>query len=234
MSESQFHPDYLRPVDRVCDPDPRNENSVIIDELRYRPIEIQDYHARVARLALNKEVPEAIAIQFETAKNLYLYSWFVYRFFPIAEHHSLSCLELALRERYGREIPKRYFRKSTTPSLKPLLRFALDCGHIKNEGFSEWHREAEIRAKTRYPIDKIREMNEKGLSEIQLDYSEAQVTDADRDWDYINRLVEQLPSLRNRYAHGTQRLVNAVLETIQIVSEIINQIYPVRDKVSGE
>src|SRR5438309_10969287 len=103
---NDFHPEFLRQVEHVCKPDPRNTVFVILDpEKGERPLEISDQHESIARFSLNKGVPEEIILQFETAKNLYLYAWFVYRFYPVCEHHALTCLELALRKRYEREAP---------------------------------------------------------------------------------------------------------------------------------
>ena len=76
------------------------------------------------------------------------------------------------------------------------------------------------------------EMQEKGLDRIEMDYSEVEVTDIDKNLGYINDLIEMLPKLRNHYAHGTKMLHNRVLGTIQVVSEIINQIYPETDNVA--
>ena len=70
-------------------------------------------------------------------------------------------------------------------------------------------------------------MYKKGLSSIDCDYSEVMITDADRNWKYLDILQEKLPELRNLYAHGTSNLDNQVLGTIEAVSEMINQIYPV-------
>lgn len=187
---------------------------------------IHDQYNFVAPFSLNGAVPDDIAIQFDTARNLYLYAWYVYRFYPVAEHQAIACLELALRERYEKEIPKKYLGRLKRTTLKPLLRYAVDKGDIKNEGFRRWHEAAERRARYRYQTEKLDEMREKGLEQIELDDSEIIVMDVDRSWEYIKIITDTLPKLRNHYAHGTKMLHNQVLGTIQIVSEIINQVYP--------
>ena len=50
----------------------------------------------IAQLTLNASVPEDVRIHYETAKNVLLYAWFVYRFHMVAEQYVLSSLELAL------------------------------------------------------------------------------------------------------------------------------------------
>src|SRR4051812_11478494 len=96
-----FDPERLRPAEQVNEADPRSTMFVRIDRVAgtSRPIELADHHEQISALALHAGVPQEILVQYETARNVYLYAWFVYRFYPVAEHHSLACLELALRER---------------------------------------------------------------------------------------------------------------------------------------
>lgn len=227
-ADIKFKLEFLRPVEHICEPDPRQYHFVLMDQesKSFRPITIDDYHAAVSKVNLNMTVPEKIVIHFEIAKNLYLYAWFIYRFYPVAEHHAFACLEFALRTRYKNEIPKKYFQRSKEPGLRSLMRYAIDSGHIKNTGFQEWHETVEQRAQYRYAQEKFDEMREKGLSQMDIDYSKAEITDVDKNLNYVQILLDTLPYLRNHYAHGTPILKNDVLSTIKIVSEIINQIYP--------
>lgn len=173
-------------------------------------------------------VPEDIVLQFETTKNVYLYAWFVYRFYPVCEHQALACMELALRNRYEDEAPSKYRNKDGKLYLKGALRYAIDRGYVRHEGFRRWHEAAQRRATLRYEMEKSNEMYAKGLKQIDLDYSEVTVTDVDRNWEYLSFLSDFLPELRNNYAHGTSMLHNQVLTTLEVVSEIINQIFPAK------
>jgi hypothetical protein len=69
-------------------------------------------------------------------------------------------------------------------------------------------------------------MEAKGLKSILLDDSEVVVKDEDRNWRYIDILVDTLPATRNMYAHGSGSIHNQVRGTLEIVSEIVNQIFP--------
>lgn len=226
IQESKYNPEYLKPLDFICDADPRSISFSILDSKfeKYRTIELADHYNSICQFVLKPSVPKDIVIQFETVKNIYLYAWFVYRFYPIAEHHALTCLEFALRGRFKDELPKEYWNKPWNPTLKPLLRYAIENNFIKNEGFQQWHQAAEKQATYRYQIEKIQEMDEKGLEEIELDFSEVEILDKDWDWNYINILLKKIPNLRNHYAHGNKSLRTQVLGTIQIVKEIIDQI----------
>ena len=216
--ETPFHPEQLRPVNYVAAPDPRSVGFATPDRETggWRQLQLADYHSAVSSHCLNEAVPEDIQIHFDTARNLYLYAFFVYRFYPVSEHQALACLELALRMRYEKEIPKKYLGRSKFATLEPLLRYAVDKGDVKNEGFKRWHEAAESRARSRYSMEKLEEMRKRGLERIDLDYSEAKVTDIGKNRAYIGDLVKILPKLRNNYAHGSRMLHNSVLGTIQI------------------
>lgn len=231
-TDRPFDPDKLRPPSLVCVPDPRSSAYVRIDDPAIgavRDIELSDYYEEVAELTLHAGVPGDIVAQFETARNLYLYAWFVYRFYIVAEHQGLACLELALRDRLKAEISAGKIRykgkKVKKPMLRLLLGYAVQQELIKNEGFEVWRNRGIIRSRARVEMEKLREMTEKKLDEITWDKSDIEVTAEDQDWDYVSALVDFLPELRNRHAHGSTDLHNWTLNSIRIASEIINQLY---------
>jgi len=69
-------------------------------------------------------------------------------------------------------------------------------------------------------------MSEKKLTEMSCDDSEMQVLPEDLDWDHANTLVDHLPEIHNLYAHGSDTLHNLALGLVQVVCEIINQLFP--------
>ena len=79
--------DLLRTPEKACCPDSRVFALARVDVRTglIRQSNLKDQYAVVGSFLLNSTVPEDIAIQFETAKNLYLYAWFVFRFYPVAE-----------------------------------------------------------------------------------------------------------------------------------------------------
>jgi len=70
-------------------------------------------------------------------------------------------------------------------------------------------------------------MSEKNLNEISWGESEIDVTAEDLKWDYAKMLANILTQIRNEYAHGSTNLHNLALRTVQIVCEIIKQLYEV-------
>lgn len=228
MDERKFDAEMLRPLQFIHEPDPRNPGFAVLDPVRgIRPKELADHYGAIEQISLHEKVSLEVRIAFETVRNLYVYSWFVYRFFPIAEHQAFVCLELALRERFADERPKRYTRKGREmrPSLRDWLTYTRDVGKLRNEGFKRWHEIAERRARQRYDMEKLQEMIEMKLSSQEIDHSLAEVTDRDRDLSYLDTLVDGFTYRRNSYAHGSRSLHNQVRGTIELVSEMINQIY---------
>lgn len=227
--EQSFDPETLRPAAFVCQPDPRNAGLVKVDLISGvgQPFGLDDHHEAIGALTLNPSVPAHIFQQFETARNLCLYAWFVYRFYAIAEHHSLACLELALRERLKTEIDTGLIAsKGKKPTLRPLLKYAVAQGLIRNEGFETWRNRGIINSRERVSMEKLRLMTENHLEEIDWGESQIEITEEDLDWDFAEMLVDVLPQQRNEYAHGSTMLHNQVLSTIRIVGESINQLYP--------
>jgi hypothetical protein len=91
-----FDPERLRPAEYVYEPDPRSTMFVRIDRTNgtRRVVELGDHHEEISAFVLHPGVPQEIVLQFETARNVYLYAWFVYRFYPVTEHQSFACLEV--------------------------------------------------------------------------------------------------------------------------------------------
>jgi hypothetical protein len=215
--------DLLRLPERACSPDSRTHV--------FYKTDLKDQYEMVACFKLNEAVPNAVAIHFETAKNLYLYAWFVYRFYPVAEQHVLTSLEFALCERFqgfvAAEKEKR--PKAIEPGLKKLLGHAIKGSFVKNENFSTREHWAGIRAKSRYSFQKSQAMQSAGINSWVEDESEIVVMQEDLDYDWLGDFQEFIPSIRNSYAHGSWHLYPApVRHTFEMVAEIINQLYPKR------
>jgi len=141
--------DQLRTLERMFLPDIRNQSPADgASEALAR------HHDAISRLKLSTQVPETVAVQFETARNLCLYAWLVYRFYPVAEMQALAALEFGLRERFPAPLPASHWsNRKRDPTLHALLRYAADQGLIKNEGFSRWHAAARRKAHDRQEFE---------------------------------------------------------------------------------
>lgn len=219
------HPDHLKSLVEVGTPDPRSDGRVCIDATGVRPLALEDHHAAVAGLSLSAAVPEHIQIAYDTARNLYIYAWYVYRFYPLVEQQAWACLEMGLRQRLGK-LPKKYWgRPNREPTLTPLLRYAIDQGVLQNEGFRRWREQVQQRAKDRHSLEMIRRMSEQGLNEMTVDPDAIVPNDEDRAWDYLSVLLDTLPAIRNDYAHGSTTLHSQVLGILELVGEVLGQIF---------
>lgn len=216
--------DVLRDEMSVLLPDPRSEDFAVIDSGQVCPASLQDQQRLIAGFVLGSAVPLKIRTHFETAKNLFLYAWFVYRFHPVAEQQALASLELALRERFAntKDDNKGSGRLS---GLAALLKRAQAGGLIRNHAIRnriKWAREL---ACERYRRDVVLEMISSNAEEMVLHDTDVQPTDADLAYDWIGNFVESLPRIRNIHAHGTSMLYPNVTRTFEIVSDLINQLY---------
>lgn len=181
------------------------------------------HHASVAGLILDATVPDRIQIAFETARNLYLYAWHVYRFYPVAEMQALVTLEAGLRawaREHASSPPK------NQPGLRSLLKQAIAKGKLRNEGFRRWRENTEQRARQRRDLERVMFAIEHGITELAFDEGEPiEIQPEDQAWDLVGLLKTNLPDRRNAYAHGDAGLTDQGLSTLKLVADILNQLF---------
>lgn len=167
-----------------------------------------------------------VRVHFETARNLYLYAWFVYRFYPVAEQQALISLEFALRERLALSYPDKYGSATTwVPPLKKMLETARKDGLISNAGMRATERSAFRRARNRVSDEADRRLLESGAEFVEFDPGGAVPELQDYCDDVLATFIETLPAIRNIYAHGSHMLHSNVLGTFEIVTDVINQLF---------
>lgn len=219
--------DSLRTIDSLYAPDERNEYFSRFDHetASFCPISAPEHIADISLFVLSTDVPLSIRIHFETAKNLYVYAWFVYRFYPVAEQQALTSLEFALRERLIEEARRSLSTKKIPEGLSGWLKEALRQGAISNDRFSWREARAWERARQRAELQQIEEMQRLGHTEIRIDTTNVVPLPEDYQVDWIGIFIRTLPTIRNQYAHGSDTLHNTVSRTFEIVSELINQLF---------
>jgi hypothetical protein len=199
----------FRKLSQMADPDPR---------WQCRPMmSLQIYYERIVELALNPVVPPEIIVHFDTARNLLLYGWHVYRFVEVAKMQAFGSVEMALRVRLN-EFPvltrKRGKRqRGVGNTLCPMLERAIDLKLVVDDGFREiqrqdemWRMDAELRAGATGEILPAR---------------------PPRSQYYVNMLARNFPSLRNELAHGSKILAGGGGLVLEICCDLINQLFPV-------
>jgi hypothetical protein len=211
--------DALRQVISLGSPDPRMLMGVEDPKLN-----LTARHRFLSALDLPQAVPEEVRIHFETAKNVLLYSWCVYRFHMVAEQYALSTLEFAFRDRL-QALGIISFEEGKPPGLRFLLKTARDSGLINNRRFGPGGAYAYERARQRQSLEAIRHMTENGLEEYEYDESSIEALDEDSNVDWISHFTNSLPDLRNMHAHGTSMLYPTVANTFTAVADLIRQIH---------
>lgn len=203
-----------------------------------RPLEQSDRYEAIADLRLVDRVPEQVQVHYDTARNLYLYAWHVYRFHVVAEHQALASLEMALRLALGQRgvvddegafvdssTQSSKKRSSRPAGLSQLMSMAARLGIITNDGLTRREQWAQRLAEERRSIEHIQYMEQNDLDQMILPDTPVVPTADELAFDWLQQFVEGLPRLRNEYAHGSQMLHANVLRTFQIVCDLINQLW---------
>ena len=202
--------DTLKPLDQITQPDERWEFFVcfVSEPPGFRPATLDERHAEIAMIELSQAVPERIREHFETAKNLLLYSWFVYRFIPVAEMHAYATAEMALRERAEAE----GVGGTKVKALAALMREAIARRWIVDGGF-------EISRRSRAAAARDREI----FRQIGASLGDSpEERDAQQ---YCKILAQSMSYLRNELAHGSEMLHPGGLGTLAICADLINQLF---------
>ncbi len=93
----------LKPREQVLLPDVRYQNSANLDYSTgiLTELTIDTTYEELEKVDLNDHVPESVRSHFEIARNLVLYSWFVYSFNVVAAMQAFASLEMAVKEKTG-------------------------------------------------------------------------------------------------------------------------------------
>lgn len=227
--------DRLRDAATVLEPDARALSTVALRaEGTASVVALAEQSADVSQFELTQAVPLDIRVHFETAKNLYLYAWFVYRFYPVAEQQALGTLEFALRKRLTPMFPNQFGPSAKGSSgLRKLFEKAVKEKLITNNGLRGTERMALQRARDRVSMARIREMQERKLEVMAFDDSAVVPLPEDYVHDSLKIFAETLPYFRNTYAHGSSMLHSSVLGTFEIVADLVNQLYLADDSAMG-
>jgi hypothetical protein len=200
----------LQPLDETLLPDPRFKFFAIELDGDARPMELADPHDRLILSNLDFGVPEAVRREFETAKDLMLYSWFVFEFHMTAELHAYASLELALRTRFpeAKVKRKRGGKEVMVPlTLAPLLQIAMKEGLIVAETLPAWKR-----------VKAASDWREKRIG------MQAGTQQTPTVW--LQRVIDNIRNFRNNLAHGNPRLYLEVsLGQLELCADLINSLF---------
>jgi hypothetical protein len=205
--------DTLKPLDKVFAPDPRYAADG-------RPL--GPWHAELAEIDLHDGVPIDVRQQFETAKNLSLYAWFVFRFHPIAGLVARAALEMALRARWVAE----YGSQPSHPErgLSKLLKHAVETKWLRPEAFRSMASAALSRASERKLLD-ILTRDEPGEAFSVLPPTPAEIQKEFELMDMPGRLARSTPRVRNEIAHGSRAIGGGSVGTLRRMADAIDCLF---------
>lgn len=205
--------DRLKQLSEVREPDPRH---------RHDSISLDSVHATIEVIQLHDSVPTPVTQFFETAKNLSLYSWFVYRFHPIADFVARASLEMALRAKWETV----YHRppSSRERNFKALLTHARDQGWIQATAFRSLAPLAKRRAEDKKLFELLKDADLG--DEFSIVPATPEEIDAElEEIDLPARIVRSTPGIRNEIAHGSEALSGDSAAGIRTMAEVINQLF---------
>lgn len=141
----------LKPLTEVYQPDIRYRSRVDLDKITgvVSETSIESIYYLIEPLKLSATVPEEVRSHFETAKNLALYSWFVYSFNVVAAMQAFASLEMALRTKNGDQttpfkilLDKAFNNRKLTAGIDPPIDLSVALSRMRNDlahGSSKMH-----------------------------------------------------------------------------------------------
>jgi len=66
-----------------------------------------------------------------------------------------------------------------------------------------------------------------------VDDSGVIASEDDLNYDWLKAFLDAIPYIRNQHAHGSGMLYHVVLHTFDVVTQIINQLYPAAETPPG-
>ena len=204
----------LKPLEELFLPDPRFEHEYLRSQVDERAMNSDDIHERLQISRIHGGVPERVRTQFETARNLMLYAYFVFEFQTQAELQAYAALEFALRERFGnptREIKRSDEIKIIPLMLKELLQRAVKEKLIQPERLPSWEWANERR---------------KWFASF---YGGEFVPISAGDW--LEIILKHITDFRNHIAHGNPLLhLPHSFTQIELCADMINALYPITNE----
>ncbi len=95
--------------------------------------DLKKIHSALGEIHLNSEVPTDIKSQFNVARNMALYSYFLYSLVPEVQLKSYTIIEYALRLKAEKEGVNKNAKRPLM--LRKLLDLAVKQGWVKDSGF---------------------------------------------------------------------------------------------------
>ena len=172
---------------------------------------LEDHYEDISVLKLPDQVPENVRFHFDTARNLLLYSWFVWRFRAVATLYSYAGLELALRIRC---LEAKVIEPNSRCGLRRLLKEAADRRWLDVTHLTEY---INLDENQKAALERWRLVFDDDLAQ-----NWAPQVDPSR---FAEMLFNYIPGTRNELAHGTTNLWGNPLMTLLTCRDLIAQLF---------
>lgn len=156
---------------------------------------------------------------FDTAKNLSLYSWFVYEFHSIADLTGFLALEAALKARAVADSTLKRMR------FNELMRHALQAGWLSEERIVRREELARMRVEQRKQLEAIRKAQDTDTVISIEEPTDEEIRNEDREMRIIETVCRAALKLRNALAHGERMLVPGSYARLRMMADLINQLF---------
>jgi len=132
----------LKPRSEVLFPDIRNRNRANIDHASgvISQMTFESIYDEVEKIRINDTAPDSVRSHFEIARNLVVYSWFVYSFNVVAAMQAFASLEMALKEKTGdskgglrRQLKKVFGGRKLSGGIGPAIDLSVAISHLRND-----------------------------------------------------------------------------------------------------
>jgi hypothetical protein len=211
--------DPLKPFDEILLPDPRHRGAGVPG----LTLTLERLHAALADIQLHEGVPMEVRQRMETAKNVSLYSWFVYRLDDVARMTGYQAFEQALRLRVAKEWGVEV--EAVKAPLWRLLDLADEHKWLRSEHFSVVIRRVRANLREEQVHEAIRNGTVVDGQELPPITEEA-VLERAKQSDYVKTWKDSLRHLRNHLAHGgSLQSGKSAVGSLRTVAEAINQLF---------
>lgn len=204
----------FKQLDEIFDPDVRSTWFVRRDAAGTHPKTLENHHADIAAIQLSDAILERIRDEFDTVRNLYLYSWYVYDFTVPTTLYAFALIEKTIKEKCRLSS----LSLKNVKGLVKLLRLSIDQGWLRNSDFP-------------FALELTREEMIPAANDSELPTLRSSPVYSPFDTDYCEHLAETLPPVRNISAHGDAGLgfPGTALHHVRVCACIINALFRAPD-----
>jgi len=131
----------LQTPDTIGAPDSRIASVMTWTQDGLQPVTLPELYNAVAALEPPTSGPESLRSAFAVARNVWLYGWFHWPLFTVAEHEAYRCVEMALKQRCRADgVFQETGKDRDRANLGWMSQQAMRRGWLRDDGFAQYRR----------------------------------------------------------------------------------------------